>query len=322
MGSAPVPSPRASGALLARASLQAMTAPRCVAVVSHHQEQRGRPAMENKAFGIELEPQFGVDAGMFGVVDGHGGADVAHFVRDHLPAAFMAAAAQGRAMPFCSQAADAGLPVGNRMALFSAVLQLEHKLQAAATDELRAKAWAQGAVAAVVLVTGAAHTATRCLYVANVGDVEVVLATRTAAGGFAARVLSVKHTAADPGEASAIRGRGGFVVSDARGTPRAQGCLMPSRALGDLCVKPYVSAVPHVAAVDLTPADAFVIVASDGVWDHLTHEGAVRAVAAACERGPAGARRDAARHLLAAARASGGGQRAPEDNATAVVLFF
>lgn len=88
-----------------------------------------------------------------------------------------------------------------------------------------------------------------------------------------------------------------------------------------MACKPYVTAVPHVTAEDLSPADAFVIIASDGVWDHLSYADAVTTVAQHVQAGRD--RRAAAMALLAASAARAAGKpTATIDNATALVLFF
>ena len=45
------------------------------------------------------------------------------------------------------------------------------------------------------------------------------------------------------------------------------GILAMSRALGDLFLKPYVSAEPDVSTFALDGGDEFVVLASDGVFD-------------------------------------------------------
>jgi serine/threonine protein phosphatase PrpC len=45
------------------------------------------------------------------------------------------------------------------------------------------------------------------------------------------------------------------------------GILAMSRAIGDLFLKPYVSATPDVREMPLGPSDEFLVLASDGVFD-------------------------------------------------------
>jgi hypothetical protein len=49
---------------------------------------------------------------------------------------------------------------------------------------------------------------------------------------------------------------------------RVQGDLAVSRAFGDAHLKNFgVSATPELSAIRLTPRDAFLVLASDGLWD-------------------------------------------------------
>lgn len=45
------------------------------------------------------------------------------------------------------------------------------------------------------------------------------------------------------------------------------GILAMSRALGDLFLKPYVSAEPEISTVPIEARDEFIVLASDGIFD-------------------------------------------------------
>ena len=62
-----------------------------------------------------------------------------------------------------------------------------------------------------------------------------------------------------------IEALGGFVSYI--GCWRAMGILAMSRAIGDLFLKPYVSAKPDVSTMSIGPTDEFIVLASDGVFD-------------------------------------------------------
>eukprot|EP01111_Echinosteliopsis_oligospora_P004978 TRINITY_DN1813_c1_g1_i1.p1 TRINITY_DN1813_c1_g1~~TRINITY_DN1813_c1_g1_i1.p1 ORF type:complete len:570 (+),score=121.52 TRINITY_DN1813_c1_g1_i1:135-1844(+) len=91
-------------------------------------------------------------------------------------------------------------------------------------------------------------------------------------------VLSVAHLASDAAEKSRISDAGGLVQYD-----RISGDLAVSRSFGDIDFKhphnkshaDFVSVKPHVQVVDLSPHDDFLILASDGLWDVLSHQDAV-----------------------------------------------
>jgi serine/threonine protein phosphatase PrpC len=53
------------------------------------------------------------------------------------------------------------------------------------------------------------------------------------------------------------------------------GILNVSRALGDSDLKQWVISDPFVREFQLTSADEFIVLATDGLWDVLSNEGAV-----------------------------------------------
>lgn len=67
---------------------------------------------------------------------------------------------------------------------------------------------------------------------------------------------------------------GGFISTDS-GSPRVGGNLEVTRSFGDFDVK-GISASPHIQTIELTTDDAFVIIASDGLWDVVAPQEAVR----------------------------------------------
>ena len=65
--------------------------------------------------------------------------------------------------------------------------------------------------------------------------------------------------------------------------PRVEGVLAVTRAFGNNAMKAVINAEPEVVAHRLAPSDEFLIIASDGVWDMVSNEDAVRGrVAALC----------------------------------------
>lgn len=108
------------------------------------------------------------------------------------------------------------------------------------------------------------------LMVANVGDSRAVLSS-----GGQAVPLSNDHKPNRPDERRRIQSHGGFVQT--LGVPRVNGVLAVSRAFGDTTLKPYVTAAPEIAEVELGDVgeDEFVVVASDGLWDVFSNQEAV-----------------------------------------------
>ena len=107
------------------------------------------------------------------------------------------------------------------------------------------------------------------LTVAHVGDSRGVLCR-----GGKAVVLTEDHKPDLEPEKRRIEALGGFVSFI--GCWRAMGILAMSRAIGDLFLKPYVSAEPDVRAMPIVAADEFIVLASDGVYDVLNNEQVVQ----------------------------------------------
>jgi len=107
--------------------------------------------------------------------------------------------------------------------------------------------------------SGANNTMTirKTLYTANVGDSAIVICRN----GRALRVTH-DHRATDPTEADRIRAAGGTIENG-----RVNKSLSVTRALGDQPFRPYVSARPLTAEVQLDDNDEFFVIACDGVWD-------------------------------------------------------
>ncbi|KAM8860485.1 pyruvate dehydrogenase [acetyl-transferring]-phosphatase 2, mitochondrial isoform 1-T2 [Synchiropus picturatus] len=159
-----------------------------------------------------------------------------------------------------------------------------------------------------------AHIGTEGIHVANAGDCRAVLGVQEADGSWSALPLSQDHNAQNLAEVERIREqhppleRDSVLVDD-----RLLGVLMPLRAFGDVRFKwshelqqsvlnkletgvdldslnlyhytppnyltpPYLDVAPEVTYHKLRPQDRFLIVGTDGLWDELSSEEAVRLV--------------------------------------------
>ncbi|GAQ82850.1 protein phosphatase 2C [Klebsormidium nitens] len=139
------------------------------------------------------------------------------------------------------------------------------------------------------------------LVVGNVGDSRAVLCR----AGRAVR-LTAEHTVTEESERERIEGSGGDVVAG-----RLSGILNVSRALGDSDLKRWVVSDPFVRELQLTSEDAFMVLATDGLWDVISNEGAVEVA----EQG--GDAQTAAQMLMEEAMM----RRARDDVACLVVYF-
>lgn len=72
-----------------------------------------------------------------------------------------------------------------------------------------------------------------------------------------------------------VQEKGGNITHD--DVARVEGVLAVTRAFGNNAMKHIVDAEPEVVEHQVNAKDEFIIIASDGVWDLLTNEAAVRA---------------------------------------------
>lgn len=223
------------------------------------------------------------------VLDGHGGDGCADYVAARLDAAV---AVGGGA------AGGATAPPGARLG--AALAALDARFRAAHPTD------SSGATAVAALLTPPASLA-----VANIGDSRAVLyrsvAAAAAAGVPTVVPLSRDHVATDGAEAAAVAARGGTVSGG-----RVNGVLAVSRALGDAAVKPAAAADAEVVTTRLGPADEFLVLASDGLWDVVATVEVARLVRTTVRVAGMAARRLAS---LAVDRGCG-------DNVTVVVVYL
>jgi len=98
--------------------------------------------------------------------------------------------------------------------------------------------------------------------VANLGDSRAVLVQRNGS----ASPVSEDHKPNRPDERARVQAAGGRVIF--AGCWRVQGDLAVSRAFGDAHLKKFgVSAQPELKSYTVGPQDAWLVLASDGLWD-------------------------------------------------------
>jgi len=125
------------------------------------------------------------------------------------------------------------------------------------------------------------------LYVANLGDSDVVLCSKGEA-----IVLTESHVPSNPSERNRVELAGGSIVSDKKGTERlGHPTWNPNfvnigvtRAIGDLYFKSEefvgnkksgLIALPSINERNLIDDDEFMIIASDGFWDVVSPKEAI-----------------------------------------------
>lgn len=234
----------------------------------HSAMQGWRVSMEDAHLALaELPSQDWRHVALFGVMDGHGGEQVAHFCEKYLPAEIASGSSE-----------DMG------SALIDAFHKMDEMLiQPERLEELRslsnpsllgnAKSWNAhpdrvGCTACICCVTS------NSLVVANCGDSRAVLCRNGQAVP-----LSEDHKPTCPIERQRIQKAGGTIERTAFGNIvqfRVNGGLNLSRSIGDLSYKKDKSLQPQEQMICATPdvqvypreaGDEFFVVCCDGVWD-------------------------------------------------------
>jgi len=204
------------------------------------------------------------DQSLFSALDGHGpnGHMVSGYVKQHLPELLV---------HHLKQEED-NIPA----ALTEGFLDVDEKLAQSFVD-----CEFSGSTAVISLLKG------KMLYTAWVGDSRGVLGRKTK-NGMEGIDLTIDHKPSDPEEKKRIQSRNGRVErlvdegGEPIGPPRVwlQYAWIPglamSRALGDKIAHTVgVISEPGISVLELYPADQFIILASDGVWEFIDSQQAV-----------------------------------------------
>ncbi|KAJ4792584.1 Protein phosphatase 2C family protein [Rhynchospora pubera] len=211
----------------------------------------------------DLAKNYGYDSiveetiSFYGVFDGHGGKDAAHFVRDNLPRVIVE---------------DADFPLDLEKVVRRSFVQTD--TQFAKTCSLQS-ALPSGTTALTAMIFG------RSLLVANAGDCRAVLSRYGSA-----IEMSQDHRPCCTHELKRVESLGGYVDDG-----YLNGLLAVTRALGDWHLEGMknqnqvdstdgpspgpLSAEPELKLISLTKEDEFLIIASDGIWDVFSNQNAV-----------------------------------------------
>mmetsp|Transcript_106876 Transcript_106876/g.212221 ORF Transcript_106876/g.212221 Transcript_106876/m.212221 type:complete len:434 (+) Transcript_106876:47-1348(+) len=245
----------------------------------------------------------GLSSGALGVavIDGHGGWQVAEYLRGHLLQVIAAELDKVDAKLDEVQRMQAALEAGFADCEAALLRQVDQVgLSSPVIDRV-----ARIGACALCAVISPNH-----LFLANAGDCQACL-VRSGEPVFLHAVHNANQlleqqrlSATHPGEPDAFICKGGGINS-ALGSlsgfaqilkggqasmprPKAcyvKGCLQPTRSFGDFYLKyerfgaaafispphsfPYITAIPEVVTVDRTATDEVLVLASDGLWDYL-----------------------------------------------------
>lgn len=237
--------------------------------------QSRRPYMED-VHSLRIEAHARHGHAFYGVYDGHMGSGAAKFVSRVIDDEISLAFDSGAAQVGVARIADT-LRWPNATQVLSGALARAFAQTDAQFLSERGSWDVSGSTTTVALLFDDPAT----LVVANVGDSSAVLCCGAGGQGVPA---TTDHWPSLPGERARIEARGGRV--ETHGTiARINGSLAISRSIGDEKYRLYLSREPAVRMFPLDsgpngnqPPLQFAIVATDGLWDEVTKEEAVRHV--------------------------------------------
>ncbi|CAN6233923.1 unnamed protein product [Urochloa humidicola] len=257
-------------------------------------------AQANEALEDHSQVETGAAATFVGVYDGHGGAEAARFISDHLFAHLIRLAQEnGTISEDVVRSAFSATEEG-----FLTLVRRTNFIK-----PLIAAVWSCCLVGIIWRGT---------LYVANLGDSRAVIGSVGRSNKIVAEPLTRDHNASVEEVRQELISRhpdDSQIVVLKHGVWRIKGIIQVSRTIGDAYLKrrefaldpsitrfhlseplrrPVLTAEPSICTRSLHPQDKFIIFASDGLWEQLTNQQAVEIV----HRNP---RRGIAKRLVRAA---------------------
>ncbi|XP_044985730.1 disease resistance protein RGA5-like [Hordeum vulgare subsp. vulgare] len=231
---------------------------------------------------VESSPTLGTFVGVF---DGHGGNEAARFTSEHL-------------FPNLQSEATSNWQGVTDETIRKAFLDTDESYIAHVEKQWSVKPQL-AAVGSCCLV---GIVCQRTLFIANLGNSRAVLGKADLSGQISSVQLSTEHNASDESvrqELWAQHPDDPHIVVFKDNVWRVKGIIQVSRTIGDAYLKhqrfnreplhsmfklrepfsrPILSASPSIMSHSLQPSDRFIIFASDGLWEHLSNETAVKIV--------------------------------------------
>jgi protein phosphatase 1G len=216
-------------------------------------------------------PEFEANASLFGVFDGHNGAEVAEFVAQKLPEIILKNKnyREGKiklGLQESFMTLDESLLSRESVA---ELLKLRQKYKKERITSSNAPAITSGCTAVLALIKD------NVLYVANLGDSRCILSRSNEA-----LALSSDHKPENQSEKERIERAGGQVVSNR--VIKDNNSIKVSRSFGDHLYKrdpslppkeQMIIAWPDIVVEQLKPnKDEFIVLMSDGVWNCISNE--------------------------------------------------
>ncbi|XP_057869224.1 probable protein phosphatase 2C 20 [Cryptomeria japonica] len=186
--------------------------------------------------------------GLFAIFDGHGGSEVAKYLKENL---------------FDVVLEHPKFSTDTQLAIRESFMAIDQRILDMGETS---RAWRAGSTATTAFLMDKGR-----LIVANVGDSRAILSR-----GKVAIDLSVDHEPQKPQEREMIESKGGEVSRIISGDVyRVDMTLAMSRAFGDYTLKAHITVEPDIWDDELTADDEFFIIASDGLWHVMSSQEAV-----------------------------------------------
>jgi len=209
------------------------------------------------------------------VFDGHGGGDVSLYLKQHLYDLFHLYLEKQHWAESDSDVNSIQLRAPSITSYMTAMRQALHAVE---TEMMRHSELNFVGSTAVAVVLHESPGGQRTLISANVGDSRAILCRK----GKAVE-LTKDHKPTSESERKRILRAGGRIFLDDTGVHRVMN-LSLSRAIGDGFSKPIVSPDPDIRRFSVEEeGDEFILLASDGLWDVMSSQGAVSFVNARLE---------------------------------------
>jgi len=203
-------------------------------------------------------------AGLFGVLDGHGGSEVAQYVRDKLPD-IIKSSPYAKSKNWKDLLVTSFSTIDQNITTEKAQKELAEYFKKASHDEYNPTTESDvykhvGCTACITMVADGE------IICANAGDSRCVMGKKGTAID-----LSIDHKPDNDAEKQRIINAGGFVEDN-----RVNGVLNLSRSLGDFeyklndklkADKQLVISLPDVKIEKITPDVDFMVIACDGIWE-------------------------------------------------------
>mmetsp|Transcript_946 Transcript_946/g.1157 ORF Transcript_946/g.1157 Transcript_946/m.1157 type:complete len:529 (-) Transcript_946:274-1860(-) len=213
-----------------------------------------RDSMEDAAATAATFEPYMKEPTLYSVFDGHGGAQCAHYCRDHLNEAI---------------SSHPKLNVDPKKALFDGFIALDDKY-----CELAEKYNLEDGATATTLFVCPDHAQSKKkherirYFLASAGDSRAILVKND---GSVEELSKDHHPTRKDEEERIVRSGGEIRFEEGGGRVVSQnvGMLAVTRSIGDRDFKPYVTAEPEISEGYLDEDVAYIVLASDGLWGQV-----------------------------------------------------